>query len=42
LDEAHDDHLVKQVAAEATAATKFGVNSLKRRKMVIFTFNFEI
>uniref|UniRef100_A0A915ND27 Uncharacterized protein n=1 Tax=Meloidogyne javanica TaxID=6303 RepID=A0A915ND27_MELJA len=23
LDEAHDDHLVKQVAAEATAATKF-------------------
>uniref|UniRef100_A0A915MPS7 Uncharacterized protein n=1 Tax=Meloidogyne javanica TaxID=6303 RepID=A0A915MPS7_MELJA len=33
LDEAHDDHLVKQVAAEATAATKYGVNSLKRRKM---------
>nr|CAD2126127.1 unnamed protein product [Meloidogyne enterolobii] len=33
LDEAHDDHVVKQVAAEATAAAKFGVNSLKRRKM---------
>lgn len=33
LDEAHDDHFVKKVAAEATAAAKFGVNTLKRRKM---------
>ncbi|KAF7638145.1 hypothetical protein Mgra_00002371 [Meloidogyne graminicola] len=33
LDEAHDNHLVKQVASEAITGIKHGVNSLKRRKL---------